>query len=123
MSCTTSQNEILVTEKHDLYQTLMRLLLINSRCRSALTQDFGIFRFQFVKGKNLVYILSFCINVHLLCNRTTSVNVHTMYTLFFEIQMTCKKLKKIHKTYEIYKMYKGDTFSNGVFMICFASSI
>lgn len=39
--------------KHDLYQTLMRLLLINSRCRSALTQDFGIIRFQIVKGKNL----------------------------------------------------------------------
>lgn len=89
--CTTSQYGMFVTEKHDLYQTLMRLLLINSRCRPALTQDFGIIRFQIVlKAKicidrcTLCHVFLFVQPSHLR-ECTYMYTVHFFFFFFFEI--------------------------------------
>lgn len=100
-----------VTEKHDLYQTLMRLLLIYSRCRSALTQDFGIIRFQIVKGKNLYWSM-YTVSCFLVCATKPPpwmyIHVHCSFPLLL---------------FFVYKIYEGDTCSSGVFMVCFESSI
>lgn len=127
--CTTSQNGMFVTEKHDLYQTLMRLLLINSRCRPTLTQDFGIIRFQIVKGKNLYWSM-YTVSCFLVCATKPPplMYIHDTVHFFFFFFRNIDDMEKnpTHTNTWLMKYTKctrGDTFSIGSFMICFESSI
>lgn len=115
MSCTTSQNEIFVTEKHDLYQTLMRLLLINSRCRSAIShKTLGYLDFNSLKAKIestfypsvLMYTSSCFLIVQPSYLHKCTYNVH-FFTYRWHVKKKFKKKKIAQDLWNIQNVPRG----------------